>query len=175
MNEILQLGESTLTKLTLFIVVVLYTFTAHAEQSYTKNAEMMCGDTKVNIITECYDDSAILPHCTKQDIEFKPKDINKNITQATIGKEGDYFLATSWACVKGKSQAYLLINYNTGGNCEDCEWTELFDLHGKKMANNRGKTTGKANKHFEKIYKQIGLPQSWPRSSFDHIPIKRKD
>ncbi len=162
----------------LMLQVIFLSGIAEAEELYTKSAEMICADTKVRVVTECYDDTDYTPPlCSKQQFQFTDNNTNKTITTPSAGRFSEEFneLATSWACIKGRSQYYLLVRYNNGGNCSDCEWFEIVDLHGKKLASDRGKTSGNANKHFKNIYKKIGLPQSWPRSSFVRIPLARKD
>ncbi len=158
---------------TIFIVLLFsLAGIAGAEELYSKSAKTVCGNTNVSVITECYADSDVLPSCTKQQFEFRTIGISNPNTINTLGKPGDYSLATAFACVKGKSQYYILINHNNGGNCEECEWSELFDLNGKKLTSDRNAKD--AYERFSKIYTKLGLPKTWPRSSFIDIPLRRK-
>jgi hypothetical protein len=115
--------------ITVLMLIIVLSGIALAEESYNKNAEMICADTKVRVITECYDDSNILPACSKQEFEFMKNVEGTTIKKAASGKLEDDFdvnppkkaldaLASRLQCVRGKAQSYLIVMYYNGGNCE---------------------------------------------------------
>lgn len=173
----------------LFAVYLLASITVYAQQNYTTSAELFCDNVKVQVVTKCVDDSYLsFPFCVEQRFIFTDQKTNKtyNISASgkivaqvdsrnrKIGEVLDY-LAVSMASVKGKTKSYLLVRYYNGGNCGECEWYEIYDLNGSRLATSRGKVTGIKYKNFENVYKQIGLPEQWPRLLFIDIPLSRKN
>lgn len=79
-------------------------------------------------------------------------------------------LATGWACVKGKGQNFVAVWYNTGGNCEECEWQELIGVNGQAVASTRPKTK-KNLATYEKAWLSRRLPAISP-DGFEDIPLR---
>ena len=171
----------------LLCMIVLFARVACAEGSYTKTAEMICGDTKIKVITECFDDSLIPPSCTKQRFELTDQQTKKTVAKSASGKLVDSdltgpslgALATRIQCVAGKTQPYLIVWYYTGGNCEQCEWQEILDLMGKRLGSNQTKTKNSLAE-FDATWTRLGLgsPRSGgnvPGSQHMEIPLRRKD
>jgi len=162
--------------------------TGLAQQPYTNTAELLCDGVKLQVLTQCADDpSPIFPDCTHQHLTFTKPGTDKVMTRSTTAKRvsvtdaqgqiGGWYLdalVNAWACVKGASQAFLLLRYSTGGNCETCEWIEIYDLAGDLLATSRGEVTGNAYKHFKSVYERLRLPKPWPRLAFVKIPLGRE-
>ncbi len=162
---------------------------------YSRTDELLCGATKVQAITTCTEDS-VRPYpkkCTDQHFIFINKmtgkvvnvkgssEYNANFDEVDeYGKKINKWIsawAYSWACVKGCKGSYIIIMYSAGGsgNCEGCEWAEIYNLNGKLLISDKGKPREKKNKEFKEVYKDLGLPIKWPHSSFSYIKQLRKE
>lgn len=162
---------------------------AYAQQPYTKKAEMICGNAKVQLVTNCIDDTiSAFPECTEQFFVFTDLKTGESISKSVSGRikqvknatgkpirECLDALATSWACVKGKARLHLIVGYYTGGNCDDCEWFEIYELNGKSLTDSRGKNIKQYKQEFERTYDHLGLPKTWPTSSFIQIKLSREN
>jgi len=171
--------------LTLIILVLFPNFNLScAGDPYVKTTEIKCKDVKVQIKTECLDDTnKAFPNCISQNISFIDYKTGKSITIPSSGKltKNSYdpirildTLVSKLACVEGGNAIYLLIGYYNGGNCEECEWYEILDLSGKNLASSR-KIKGLKGKYenFNEAYKKFGLPEPWPRKFFVDINLSR--
>lgn len=161
----------------LFSVILLVGITAYAQEPYSTSSELICDNIKVQVITKSIKDPKIdyiNPNCTEQHFIFIDQETGKAITKSASGKLVDVIgakgriigrwldsLATELYCVKGKTESYLIFWYNTGGNCDECEWQELLDLKGKRLASTRHKTKRNMNA-FSNIWKQLGIPDMQP-------------
>lgn len=166
----------------ILIVFSTLTIAYSANDIYEKKAQLICNDSKINVVTICSDDTYSFPFCTEQTFTFINQITMDRTTIPASGKPYDEIdihgnkigrwldgLATSWQCVKGKSQSYILIGYNNGGNCDECEWVELMDLNGKNIATTKGK---KNKKTFDKKMKSIGIIST---STDADIPIRKNE
>lgn len=146
-------------------------------QYYIKESNLSCGSVDIRIVTKCFESqNNLFPACFEQNVSFID---NKNdVILSTIERPGEVALAElamSWACVTGKNEQFLLIGYYNGGNCEDCEWYELFDLSGHKLASSNNKLRDNGSDSFEHVHKKLRLPKIWPRESFVKIPLLEKE
>jgi len=179
----------------LLATTILFPVNGVAESKlFTTTDELSCSDVKVQVITTCTEDTRQdWPSglCTDQHFLFKDKRtgktntvkglneyIDNQVNADTQSKRTNKWLsgvAYSWACVKGRERSYIIIMYSTGGNCEVCEWAAIYNLEGKMLVSDQGKPIEKGIKHFRTVYKKIGLPVKWPRSSFLHIKQLKKE
>ena len=166
-----------------FIVTLFFLFLnrtyLYANGTYEKIAEIKCEDYTVKIITECLNiENKAFPFCVSQEILFvnvredkilkKPasgvlvKDNNKSILDALVSKI---------ACVRGYKGSYLIIEYYNGGNCDACEWYEVFDLSGNRLTSSKNDSIEGQNQNSKKTYNELGLPKKWPRSLFMNVNL----
>ena len=148
--------------------------------------ELECGGTKVVAETTCTADSKpTFKTCTKQTISFKDmkkggeiikKIHNENLGGADerVGKNIDAFI-WRWACVRGKDRSYLVLEFATGGSCAGCEWDEIYQIDGKKVASKKSKNRTQeaiqeAVEKFQRTYRALGI-EKLPRSLFQRIKI----
>jgi hypothetical protein len=123
-----------------------------AEATYQNLSELVCDDTKVQVITKCADENFGFPLCFEQNIYFISLKTNTKIIIPASGKPYDEMdvngvkigrwlegLATSFKCSKSNTHSYLFVGYNNGGNCDECEWVEVLDLKGVFIASNKYK------------------------------------
>lgn len=183
----------------IFLLTSIILFPIHGiakAKYYAKTDELLCGDVKVRAITTCTEDS-VRPYpkkCTDQHFIFINKMTDKivNVKGSSeyynanfdevdeYGKKINKWIgawAYSWACVQGRKEPYIIIMYSGGGsgNCDGCEWAEIYNLNGKLLISDKGKPREKKIKEFKKVYKKLGLPIKWPHSSFSYIKQLKKE
>jgi hypothetical protein len=169
--------------------VILFPINGNAESKlYTSTDELLCGHVKVKVTTTCTEDSK--QHwseglCADQHFSFIDQKTGKTNTVKGLNYDNDDLsntgarngktnkwlsgLAYSWACVKGHKESYVIILYSSGGHCDGCEWSAIYDMGGKMLVSNQGKPIEKGIKRFRTVYKKLGLPEKWPRKSFLYI------
>jgi hypothetical protein len=159
-----------------------------SQPPYTRTLELQCGSVKIRIFTECVDDSyPPFPQCVRQELTFTLISTGQVVTKPTTAKRvpvtdaqhriiGQYLdsLVNAWACDKDTSQAFLILRYSTGGNCDTCEWIEIYDLEGHRRATSRGGRGDDLYSQLKRTYEQLQLPKPWPRSSFIEVPLRRE-
>jgi hypothetical protein len=181
--------ESAFVFLLVNMIILPIKTGAYAQQPYTKKVELICDNAKVELITNCNDDTIpSFPECTEQFFVFTDLKTGESITKRASGsiklvkdatgrpiRKCLDALATSWACVKGETQLYLLVGYYTGGNCNECEWFEIYEPNGKSLSESRGKNIKEYKEEFKRTYNHFGLPKTWPTSSFIYIKLSRNN
>ncbi len=165
--------------LLIFILSFCSVEAASGDQPYIKSAELLCDGTKVAVTTLCSDDSSLVyPKCQSQSLAFTNLATNKVVTTRStqaitvkmFGSEMIDGLAGSWACLKGKNNTYLVVRFYNGGNCEECEWLEIYDLDGRNL-------TPKSRKHRSEFGERFGalcLQENW-KEVLISIPLRRGD
>lgn len=158
---------------------------------YTQTDELACGDTRVKVFTTCtIGDIEDPQECTKQYFLFTDQRTGTELKVKASGRPSSDpiepgsktkildGLAWRWGCVRGKAGQYIMIDYGTGGNCETCEWVDIFDLNGRKVLTDRSdkdRRTDREIRRFRKKWKALGLPDRWPGDSLVRITTKRTD
>ena len=159
-----------------------------SQQPYTRTLELQCGSVKIRILTVCVDDSYLpFPQCVRQELTFTLASTGQVVTKPTTAKRvpvtdaqhriiGQYLdsLVSAWACDKNTSQSFLILRYSTGGNCDTCEWIEIYDLEGNMRATSKGGEGDDLYSQLKRTYKQLQLPKPWPRSSYIEVPLRRE-
>jgi len=174
----------------LLLLSSVLTGSVYGKGLFTSVDEIECSDSVVKVFTKCprEDKPDSTFECTKQHFVFLDKKtgestdvISSGEAVPDLGPEGELLgnyldaLAFSWACVKGKSDWYLLVRYTTFGTCEDCEWTEVYSLKGYRLADGRtqySQTDSEKNSRknkFKETYGHLGLPTPWPRDAFKYM------
>jgi hypothetical protein len=148
--------------------------------SYAGITDMYCGGMKIQAVTRCVGESSpAIPDCAEQTFSFVDDATGKKVSSPAAGQLvavknakgeliGKYLdaLATGWVCARGRTQSYLIVWYNTGGNCPECEWQEILDLNGKKIASTLPKTK-KNLKSYKGRWVDLGLPSLAPKDFSD--------
>jgi hypothetical protein len=126
--------------------------------------ELVCQGVRVTIKTHCAGSTAQpYPSCESEELSFRnPKTgktkvltgagvwIRTGKTQAKV-LDG---LATGWTCARGSKGWYLVVRYDNGGNCKQCDWHEIYTPQAKWLT--RGT---RADPHiFAGVYRRLGLP-----------------
>ncbi len=173
-----------LSSIIIFLLLFLTYNCSYAQGTYVKSTEIKCENINVQIKTQCLSDSkGPFPFCISQEILLTRATDARIIRIPTSAKltKTDFeplptldALVSEIACVKGYKKSYLLIGYYTGGNCDECEWYEIFDLDGNKLASSE-KIKGQkgSDEKFKKTYEELGLPKKWPRSLFVDVNLMK--
>lgn len=151
---------------------------AQGSEPYARRSELRCADVTVILATHCLDDSfRAYPTCQKQEFEFhnqttgvikRIEGSGKSAVEAKSRIESLDGLGGSWTCERGKDSSLLVVGYFNGGNCEQCEWYEIYSLDGKRLTPN-ARNDGRS---FSKTADKLGLPNNW-RSRLVQIPLTR--
>jgi hypothetical protein len=169
-----------------FTIVVLMHTSLDAQQPYSRTSQLLCDGVKIQVVTQCLDDSNLAtPDCTMQTFSFLDKSGERTVSKPASGKSvtvkdakgksvGRYLdaLATDWLCLKGRVQSYLVVWYSTGGNCDECEWQEVLDLKGKRLASTLPKTRNNLMS-YDAVWREAGLPNVSP-SDYSSIELKNR-
>ena len=151
-------------------VLLVFSWNASYAQDSAYKSTLFCETTEITIATTCLTDSRPrFPNCQNQRIAFK--DIRTGRIKIVNGSGElvvDKFrtggmtldgLAGGWACVKGTTKSYLVLEYFNGGNCDECEWYEIFAADGRKMTKNERQDSGVV----DVVAKRLGFSKGWPK------------
>jgi hypothetical protein len=132
-----------------------------------QSEELMCQGVRVTLKTRCAESTAqSYPSCQSEKLSFKNPKTGKTKVVTGAGvliRGGDRQrtqakvldgLASGWTCARGLKGWYLVVRYDNGGNCKQCEWHEIYTPQGKWLT--RGT---RADPHiFASVYRRLGLP-----------------
>jgi hypothetical protein len=148
------------------------------QAAYAKKSQLTCKDVNVVLTTNCVSENGRnVPDCQKQQFSFGNLKTGQiriveasgklMIRDAATAKATIDGLASSWACIKGHADSYVVVGYYNGGNCEQCEWYEIYSKEGQALTPNA--RTDKIS--FTKAAEQLGLNENWSKNLID-IPLK---
>jgi len=184
--------ESALVRFLSALTILLFGSIVSASDLYTAQDRLVCKNTEVRAFTTCTSDSTVAmdAECTEQHFLFADRDGkvlarvpgSARLSQRLRddGKDmGTWLdaLARDWACLKGRNSPFVVITYWNGGNCSRCDWDEIFDLKGHRLATSEvppwvnEKEEERIGKAFYKKYDALGLPMPWPHSSFQWFRV----
>jgi hypothetical protein len=174
------------------ITLLLFASVVYASDLATVEERLLCGNTEVRVFSTCGSDpkADLFGECTEQHFLFADRDGkvlarvpgSARLSQRLRddGKDmGTWLdaLAVAWACLRGRDSSFVVITYSNGGNCTRCEWYEIFDLKGHRLATSEvppwvnEKEEERIGKAFYKKYDALGLPTPWPDSSFQWFRV----
>jgi hypothetical protein len=174
----------------LAITLLRFATVCYAGDLATVEERLVCGNTEVRVFTTCGSkpEADFFMECTEQHFLFADRD-GKVLARVRgsgqlrqrlrdDGKDmGTWLngLAVDWACLRGRNSSVVLISYSSRGNCSGCEWDEILDLKGHRLASSevpprvKEKEEERIGKAFDKTYDALGLPMPWPYSLFQRI------
>lgn len=131
-------------------------------------AELTCQGVRVTLKTRCAGSTdQPYPSCQSEKLSFRNPKTGKTKVVAGAGvlvRAGDRGrtqakvldgLASGWTCSHGSKGWYLVVRYDNGGNCMQCEWHEIYSPQGKWLT--RG--TRADPRIFARVYRRLGLPR----------------
>jgi hypothetical protein len=173
------------------ILFLLMGTPAHGRELYTRTDELSCGNTLVQAFTTCTAESEEYPWCTEQHFLFRNKTTGaftrvEASREPVVGRDREggrigiwlSMVAARWACLRGKSQSYVVIDYGGSGVCDYCWRDEIFDLNGRKLASQKrtDSTTNDTVTRFARKWRSLGLPPyPWPLDEFVSIRLIKTD
>jgi hypothetical protein len=175
------------------LAMLLLGSVASARDPVMVEDRLVCEDTEVWVFTTCTFDPTlpVASPCIEQHFLFANENekMPRRIPASgrlrevygahgvKMGKQLDA-LAKDWACLKGHdNESFVVIGCSTGGNCPRCEWYDIFDLRGRRLASSKipewagKKEERRINDAFDRKYDALGLPVPWPNSSFGWFRI----
>jgi hypothetical protein len=115
-------------------------------KAFASEFQIRCFDRDVKLISKCFD--RLQRHCTSQELV-----INNKVVSLASQKDRAMW-AESWKCIKGAKQDYLILGFNNGGSCAECEVNEIFNSAGDRLT--------KRYQNFSQAYKKLNLPSPLP-------------
>ena len=175
------------------LAMLLLSSVASAKDPVMVEDRLACEDTEVRVFTTCTSDPTVPldAPCTEQHFLFvnEKEKMSRRVPASgrlrevrgahgvKMGKRLDA-LAEDWACMKGRdNKSFVFIGYYTGGICDRCEWWEIFDLKGRRLASSKvpesvGEKEAERIRHaFIRKNNALGLPRRWPDSAFQWFRI----
>lgn len=119
-----------------------------AQPQFVTVSNLTCGEKKIVIQTTCIEKEPDLPYCPIQTISFS----NSKNSQAVAFKHqfnggNQPFIVGAECHVRG-SKVFVLLRNTNFGNCQVCEWTDVFSAEGKYLGSNKGMFNGEGfNRH----------------------------
>ncbi len=124
-------------------------FASEKAKLFHKTASLQCLDRKVELQADCFDGDYMYMFCTSQSLNFTDgatgKKINSHVFKAAQKKANeDYPVVADQVdavnCVKTPAnEKYIVTMLSNGGNCEKCEWQEIYSWDGSYVGSNRDK------------------------------------
>lgn len=146
--------------------------TAEAQKKVTpplqhKVASLTCQDRKIEVQGDCFQDDADVPKlaCSKVQVNIIDTKANKVIgtrdlkpdsktSNAIEGDIGDLM------CVEASTkEKFVVMMIGNGGNCEQCEWLDVYGWNGNFVGNSKNK-----NKEIKKIVDLAGDAAFTPKT-----------
>ena len=126
--------------------------------------DIECNSKKITATSNCIQgEIAGYQICYSQEFIFNQKDGNLIIvkSEGSLVKDeisGAYildYIASDWTCGYFFENNFIIVKYNNGGNCLDCEFYMLYDLSGVKLTD---------KKSFDIVSKKIKLVKGWSKN-----------
>ena len=157
----------------IFTVGITHNAFAANDQFYWFREDVPCEEYKVAVRSYCADepDYPVNNRCSSaQELLIeKPGEAVRNVALSLRRNNREGLRAGSFLCRRDKNkQMNLVIVFDNGGNCAECESAEILRLDGKWL------TAGKRN--FGKVADKLGLPLTpWPGGSFLYLKNKNRE
>jgi hypothetical protein len=125
---------------------------ASAPVEYAKHAVLDCDDRKIVLDATCSNVySPVLMACSRQSLAFQDSAAGREVGKrdfAVVKGDGDTPAMVeekvgALTCTRSASgERYVVADMFNGGNCEQCEWHDVYDWEGKLVGSDRdrGKT-----------------------------------
>ena len=123
---------------------------ASAPIDYAKHAVLDCDDRKVVLDATCSNVyGPALMACSRQSLAFQESTAGREVGKrdfAVVKGDGDMPAMVeekigALTCTRTPSgERYVVADMFNGGNCEQCEWHDVYDWQGKLVGSDRGKT-----------------------------------
>lgn len=103
-----------------------------------KKISMQCSDRKITVEAACFQYAGSIMACTRQSIRFfgaDGKPLGARVFPAKPLKGADYPVIPEQfgelSCVETKTkEKFVVATMDNGGNCDECEWNDVYSLDG---------------------------------------------
>ena len=131
LNESLMFTLSRMMSVSVFISSLLFSSAASSKQvqdHFTRSDSIECAGNSIAITTSCQKSDRYGVFCNKQEINFKDgKSKNEKIITINHSIEDGYQSFINKAvCVGGEKKRFIILENTNFGNCQICEWTDVF-------------------------------------------------
>lgn len=102
------------------------------------NVSMQCADRKITVEATCFQYAGSIMACTRQSIRFfgaDGKPLGVRVFPSKPLKGADYPVIPEQfgelSCVETKAkEKFVVATMDNGGNCDQCEWNDVYSLDG---------------------------------------------
>jgi hypothetical protein len=111
-----------------------------------KTENLQCADSRVELHADCFLYAGHMLACTRQSLRFASADgktLGTRVFKPQPIEEGDDYPVIeekvgSMSCVETKDKQKLVVaSMFNGGNCAQCEWTDVYTTDGKQVGSTR--------------------------------------
>lgn len=120
-----------------------------AQPQVVTASNLMCGGQKIIIQTTCVEMEPDLPYCPVQNVKFSSPKHSKIVTFKHEFNDGNQPFIVGAECHVKNSTAFILLRNTNFGNCQVCEWTDVFSAEGKYLGSNEGMFKGESFKRYQ--------------------------
>ncbi|MFL6635367.1 MAG: hypothetical protein ACJ8HJ_23945 [Massilia sp.] len=118
-----------------------------------KNLSMQCADRKITVEAACFQYAGSIMACTRQSIRFfgaDGKPLGARVFPAKPLKGADYPVVPEQFgelnCVETKAkEKFVVATMDNGGNCDECEWNDVYSLDGTLVGSTLDKKKNNAS------------------------------
>ena len=139
---------------------------ASAPVEYAKHAVLDCDDRKIVLDATCSNVySPVLMACSRQSLAFQDSAAGREVGKrdfAVVKGDGDTPAMVeekvgALTCTRSASgERHVVADMFNGGNCEQCEWHDVYDWQGKLVGSDRDR--GKTDKRVADIVSAATAP-----------------
>lgn len=117
-----------------------------------KSVSMQCADRKITVEAACFQYVGTSMACTRQSISFfgaDGKPLGARVFPAKPLKGANYPVVPEQFgdvnCVETKAkEQFIVATMDNGGNCDECEWNDVYSLDGTLVGSTRDKKKSNA-------------------------------
>jgi hypothetical protein len=116
------------------------------EPLVAKHAALQCADRRIELQASCFQYVGNMLACTRQSLQFTGADgkvLGSRVFTPKPQEEGDDYppieeKVGTLSCVETKDkQQYVVASMFNGGNCPQCEWTDVYSRDGVLLGSTR--------------------------------------
>ena len=94
--------------------------------------DLRCGSSTVRLVCDNRDNSYAPNWCARSHAEFRPDQGKISIVHGPDENDPS-LIPTAVTCVHGSNHDYVLVRFDNGGNCDECEVTDVFTTDGEAL------------------------------------------
>jgi hypothetical protein len=120
-----------------------------AQPQVVTASNLICADQKIVIQTTCMEKEPDLPYCPVQTVSFSSPKNSKIVAFRHEFNGGNQPFIVGAECHVKNSTSFVLLRNTNFGNCQVCEWTDVFSAEGKYLGSNEGMFKGESFKRHQ--------------------------